>query len=264
MGREKRYAELWLAAVTGIYYSGDGGSTWERSTPPPNEAGQPIPFAHFSSLFRIVSTDELYAVGWQGISYRNPATGVWEVQLPTLTYAVNAIHAYPGASGPADIWVAISPTKGDVRGLIYHKRAPGGQWEKLPAEGVQYDPSKGGLRDVIAVGPKAAFAVGPNGTIVKGSRLDNGAWLWAALRSPTDRDLNAICYVAHTLWIVGDAGTVLSSRDLGHTWRQFRLRDESGAAPPLFRIKPFQDWNYESLWIVGRGVVYKYGKPLEG
>lgn len=66
-----------------------------------------------------------------------------------------------------------------------------------------------------------------------------------------DEDLRAIaCLGEHTAWVVGDAGTVLRSRDAGHSWDAIDLGTTSvdwvALAVAEASIEPL-----ESLWLVG-------------
>jgi hypothetical protein len=67
LGGGKRRVEGWLAAKTGVYSTRDGGKTWRRSTPRPDEAGYHPPFAHFEGLADVEQFSDVYAVGWQGM-----------------------------------------------------------------------------------------------------------------------------------------------------------------------------------------------------
>jgi hypothetical protein len=107
--------------MTGIYQSLDGGENWQRSTPMPDDPGSPVPYAHFSNLFRIVSSEEIFATGWQGISRWSARDPAWDVQVPTQSYAINSIYAYPTGSPDWDVWaVGQSGAIQDRYRMIYH------------------------------------------------------------------------------------------------------------------------------------------------
>ena len=253
IGGGKRQVELWLAATSGIYASKDGGQSWTRSTPRPDDARYVIPHAHYGNLFRIVSSEEVFAVGWQGITSWSARDDSWSLQLPACSYLITAVDGYPNDSPNWDVWAV--GQSGDRRNpfhLIYHLKRPR-TWERLPAEGIEFDPRKGGLRNILMVDHKTGFAVGPDGVIVKGTKGQGGAWRWTGLPKVTESDLNSIVYVDDTLWIVGHKGTVLGSRDLGETWEITTLKNEFGVYPDLHRIRSFND----CLWITGTGVVYR-------
>jgi len=74
-----------------------------------------------------------------------------------------------------------------------------------------------------------------------------------------DWDDHSIVYADHTLWIAGDEGTVLNSKDLGLTWSVSHLRDGNGDLPTLLRVMAFG----HSLWIVGYRVVYSRNRSVE-
>jgi hypothetical protein len=135
--------EPWFAAETGVYHSDDAGRTWQRSTPPPDSPTYPIPYAHFGNLFSIVASDEMYTVGWQGIAHWS-SKGGWELQLQTGSYSINAVYAYPAAPD-WDVWAVGSPADKKAPRYIYHLKRPS-FWEGLVADGVEIDPSHGGLQ----------------------------------------------------------------------------------------------------------------------
>jgi len=249
--------EVWFAATTGIYYSKNDGETWMRSTPMPNDRRYTVPYAYFGSLFRIIDADEVYAVGWQGISHWSPIKRAWELQLTALSYDIQAVFAYPG-NLREDVWaVGQSGDKSDPYRMIYHLK-PGNTWEKFRASGVEIDPATGGLHDLVIIDANTGFAVGPNGAFVKGTKNKDGDWSWAGLHSPTDRSLNSICYADHALWIATDEGTVLRTRDFGRTWQEDSLKDEVGNPAVLRRVRSTDN----GLWVVGNRVVYKYRSGL--
>jgi hypothetical protein len=206
----------------------------------------------------MVASDEVYASGWQGISHWSPQKHAWEVELATRSYNITTISAYPTGGTDWDVWAAGQPgDKNDPNRMIYHLKRPSRTWEVMTASGVEIDPAQGGLRDILLTDFKTGFAVGPGGAIVKGSKQKDGGWSWSALRSPTNRNLNSICYADHALWIVGAEGKVLRTADLGQTWQTYTLTNDAGNAPDLFRIRSSSD----ALWIVGRRVVYRYHFP---
>jgi photosystem II stability/assembly factor-like uncharacterized protein len=251
-GGRWRY-ELWVGAGSGIYRSDDGGRSWSRSTPRPDDPNTPQPFALTENAFYIPPLDEAYATGWLGIAHWSASARGWNVELLTRWYWISGVFAYPG--DPAwDVWaVGQAGARSGPLGMIYHRK-PAGSWEVLNAEGAESDPQYHGLRDIVLTDFRTGFAVGENGAIIKGARKVDGSWRWVRISSPTTEQLLSVAYMDRTLWIVGDAGTVLASADLGATWQVTKLRDEDGGAPPLARVRRFGD----SLWIMGNRAVYKF------
>lgn len=258
LGSGKRQIEIWLAATSGVYRSDDGGQSWERSTPRPDERQYAIPHAHYGNLIRIVSSEEVFAVGWQGIAYWSAEEKGWSIQLPSCSYLITSIDAYPNDSPEWDVWaVGQSGDRRNPSHQIYHLNRPQ-TWERLPAEDIESDPAKGGLRCILMINYKTGFAVGPDGVIIKGTKRQDATWYWKALPKVTDNDLNSIVYADDTLWIVGNKGSVLNSRDMGQTWEVRSLKNEYDGLPSLNRIRCFND----SLWIMGNGVVYRRNARL--
>jgi photosystem II stability/assembly factor-like uncharacterized protein len=142
----------------------------------------------------------------------------------------------------------------DSHGLIYHLHHSRNEWEKSTPTGIELEPQQG-LLDILLTNAETGFAVGQNGTIVKGVKNKDGKWSWTGLTTaPTKNDLYSIAFADDTLWIVGTKGMVLSSKDMGQSWNVVYLKDEFGRSPTLTRVRYFEN----SLWIVGSGVVYKY------
>jgi Caspase domain/Photosynthesis system II assembly factor YCF48 len=260
LGEGKRQVEIFLAANTGVYSTQDNGETWQRSTPQLPQLDDPQSpdiYAHFFNLAKIEGLAEVYAVGWQGISHWYSSNSKWEVQLPTYSYYISAIDALNGSDNRS-VW-AVGPwganegsRGGPNHGAIYHLRWPENQWERLLPTGVSFEPGQS-LTDIRLVDPKTGFAIGSKGVILRGSQNEDGTWTWKGIASPTKESLNSIAYAGGRLWIVGDNGIVLSSRDLGKTWNVSSLKDDQGNSPNLKRIRFFGDTG----WILGGQVVFK-------
>jgi photosystem II stability/assembly factor-like uncharacterized protein len=107
----------------------------------------------------------------------------------------------------------------------------------------------------VLVDYKTGFAVGPDGSIIRGLRDRDGNWSWASVSpKPTLKHLNSIAFAEDTLWVVGDWSTILSSRDLGKTWQAHSPENQPGRPPSFKRVRYF----YGEVWIAGSGVVYRF------
>lgn len=249
-----RLTDVWFAATSGVYVSPDNGKTWQRSTPRPDDPKEREIYAHFSDLLQIGDFNEVYVSGWQGIAHWAASSRHWELQLPTYNYGIGSLAVYASGSY-LDFWaVANLPVEGQPHGLIYHLKQPENVWERLNANGAELEPGQG-LSDIKMLDSKTGFAVGGNGVIVRGTKDAGGNWSWNGLSSPTREGLRSIEYDSYrrVLWIVGDNGTVLDSRDGGVHWNLSLLRDELGRLPNLRRVRATE----EGVWILGNGSVYK-------
>lgn len=257
-GAGTRLADVWLAATSGIYVSGDSGKTWQRSTPRPDDPKVRVVYAHFGSLLQIEDFKEVYASGWQGISHWSSSSKHWELQLPTYSYSISAISVY--GSGPyLDYWaVANLPVPGQPYGLIYHFRQSEKVWERLTANGIELEPGQG-LNDIKLLDSNTGFAIGENGVILRGLKDVTGVWHWNGITSPTRESLHSIEYESYRkiIWIVGNKGTILESKDRGSSWNLSSVRDEFDRLPNLTRVRVTE----EGIWILGNGAAYKL---LEG
>jgi len=254
IGKGSYRTEAWLASATGIYFSDDGGTRWKRSTPPPDD---PKRYAFFFRYANVEAGSEIYAVGWQGIAHWPGSGQRWELQMPTYSYQINSITIM-GGSENRSVWAvgrAGLDTEGNSgdrsHGAIYHLTWPENRWEKVPLPGISFLPGQS-LNDILLVNYETVFAVGQKGLILRGAKTD-GKWNWASLSVPTKEDLNSLGYADGTLWVVGNAGVILESRDDGKTWVSTSVKDEGGKAPNLQRIHFFDNTG----WVVGDGVVLK-------
>jgi len=249
-----RVTDVWFAATSGVYVSGDNGKTWQRRTPRPDNPKEREVYAHFGNLLQIGDFKDVYAAGWQGISHWSASSNRWELQLPTYSYSISAISVY-GSGSYLDLWaVANLPLPGQPYGLIYHLRQPGNVWDRLTANGIELEPGQG-LNDIKLLDTKTGVAVGENGAILRGSKDATDSWTWNGIRSPTRENLHSIEYDSYrkVLWIVGSKGTLLQSSDLGGHWNLSLLRDELGRLPNLKRIRATEG----GVWILGNGIVFK-------
>jgi hypothetical protein len=254
LGGGERRVEIWLAAVSGIYASNNDGETWQRSTPRPDDHRQSEIYAHFAALGQLEAFREVYATGWPGIAHWSSSNKAWKLELPAYTFGIGAIDIEPGYSYP-EIWAVGNSLPQEPYGFIYHLKQPEHVWERLFVKGNTLEPGQG-PSDVRIIDFNTGFAVGGKGLILKGSKSKDGVWTWTSIPSPTRESLNSIEYVNGTLWVVGNDGVVLNSRDRGQTWVVDILRDQSGrVAGILKRIRCFGD---DSFWIVGNGMLYKH------
>ena len=253
LGGGNRRVEIWLAAISGIYTSNDDGETWQRSTPRPDDRRQSEIYAEFHDIDQADLFKEVYATGWQGIAFWSSSTNRWTLELPAYSYPIAAINVFHSGVPKPDVWATGTS-------FVYHLKQPERVWERIVVTGIQFAPGAD-LLDIKVIDFQTGFAVGKNGVIVKGSKNKDGEWAWVGFQSPTKEDLNSIEYDFENdiLWIVGNKGVVLSSRDRGKTWTLFVLRDQSGRLPHLKRIRYFGS---DSFWIVGDFVVYKNTRSL--
>ena len=255
-GEADRQIEIWLATSNGIYYSEDAGSTWNHITPPP------IPSDQLFGLTKIEGDQELYAVGWPGIGHWSRGDSNWYMQLATGSYWIAAVRTV-GRSANRVVWaVGLSGHdemgEGNAsRGAVYRLQGPDGHWEMMDLGGIEFKQGQG-LSDICLVGEDQVFAVGMEGMILKGSQNRNGTWAWARLESGTHEHLSSIDCTNGKLWVVGEGGTILESRNLGRTWIP-RTYQASQGKPSLKRVK----FNGDTGYILGDRVFLKSTSPQE-
>lgn len=92
------------------------------------------------------------------------------------------------------------------------------------------------LLDVCAIGPGRALAVGTSGTV---AQTNNGGQSWTTRRIlEIDTDFNRITRTANSaLFIAGDSGILLRSRDGGISWTAL----PSGSADAFHAVLPLAD-----------------------
>jgi photosystem II stability/assembly factor-like uncharacterized protein len=249
-GGEGRQLEIWLATSSGVYYSEDAGSIWKRITP------QAVPSDQFFGLAKIEGDKELYAVGWPGIGHWSHADSRWELQLPTWSYWVGAVRT-PGGSANRMVW-AVGLSGHDEKGVgdashgaVYYLRWPSNDWKMMDLRGIDFKQGQG-LSDICLLGTDQVFAVGREGMILKGSLDRHGSWQWVSLDSGTHEHLSSIDCTNDILWVVGEGGTILESRNLGRTWIP-RIYQASQGRPSLKRVK----FNGDIGYILGDRVFLK-------
>jgi hypothetical protein len=251
--------EGWIAAITGVYQT-KAGTNWGRSTPPPADGEYRYPFTHFEKLSSVEAFSEIYAVGWQGIADFSGADSAWSVQKSTGTYAIGGISEF-GGSENRSVWAAGMAgidergNEGDKsHGAIYHLSWPSDKWQAVDLKSIRFDTGQS-FADIVVVDHDRVFAVGQGGLVVRGTATA-GTWTWTAVKplGNTDESLSGVCYDHDSgLWIVGNAGSVLSSIDLGKHWTITHLKTRDGKPAALARVRFFDGMG----WIVGDGVVYR-------
>jgi hypothetical protein len=261
LGGGKRRVEGWLAATTGIYVTRDGGDSWKRSTPRPDDTAYPVPFAHFENLVDVEQFSEVYAVGWQGIAHWSGQENMWTIQKTTGFYAIGGVSEF-GGSENRSVWaggMAGQDEQGNwgdrSHGAVYHLQWPTNEWKKVDLPGVAFSPGQS-VADILVIDHQTIFAVGQKGLILRGSGKDH-VWTWDRLNAGTGENLYSLTYDESQLWIVGERGTLLQSGDLGGTWRSLSLIDETGGLPTLRRIR----FSNGVGWIVGDKVIYRSDSP---
>ncbi len=261
--------EGWVTTKTGVYSSDDDGQTWHRSTPRPDLAlqssgGRALPFAHFEKLARVETSSEIYAVGWQGIAHRDEREHRWTIQKSTGDYAIGGISVCCGSDN-REVWatgMAGEDEQGNhgdkSHGAIYHLRWPQNEWEKVNLQGIDFEVGQG-LADIVVLDHQTVFAVGQKGILIRGLRSKTG-WNWSKLTplGQTNESFSAVNSDGDGLWVVGDLGSVLCTRDLGRTWSVATLKDAEGHPAALSRIR----FAGGVAWIVGNRVVYRSNAAL--
>jgi hypothetical protein len=255
---------VWLAGVTGIYRSDNPGSDdsqWVRVTPKPDADGD---YAFFTGFVQIDRYRELYAFGWQGVSYRDE-NGNWTVPFPTHRFAITSLllgdrthrELWATANGgtvPTTNWGSSQDT-----GAIFHYAWPSTNWERVDLSALR-PPIEGTIFQMKAAGDMRSFvAVGSNGLIARGSYRD-GRWTWSRVRSNTSQALESLDVDPDlNVWAVGSEGVILRSADGGQTWSERPCYDPSGRRlkATLSRIK----FLGRRGWILGGGTLLTYDKP---
>jgi photosystem II stability/assembly factor-like uncharacterized protein len=219
-----------------LFFTGDGGSTWERYAAP----------ALLEDI-RFVNTTRALAVGDHGlvVLIRFGLTGIssTRVNVPTaaslfgLAFSDADTSHIVGDGGVVlksvdggESWAALPPPRpasvrlgavtfiGEAvgyavgaRGTVVKTSDAGASWTNLTSG------NRGGLRSVHFLSDEVGVAVGERGTIVKSA--DRGD-TWRSIPSGTQRDLNAVRFLnRQNGFAVGDGGIILRSDDSGESWR---------------------------------------------
>jgi hypothetical protein len=252
----------WISTSTGVYFTDDAANPdakWIRSTPSPDG---PDGYSYFSRLLRLWNPERLYAVGWQGIAHWTEP-GPWEVQKKTFSYDISDM-----AWGAGDMWAVgrsgedeFGARGSDSHGAVYRLRNEKTQWERVPLDGIEF--KRGQELCGMATVSGDIFAVGTGGLIIRGNLQGTNCY-WKALRSETRMSLFSIACNPSTsvLWVVGDHGTILKSKDNGDTWTISPCKNQYGnpVIAPLNYVR-FTGPGPDDAWIVGGDMVLRY-QPL--
>jgi len=164
-------------------------------------------------------------------------------------------HETVGAQDPTgvvwwqDMWYAVG------RGGAVYRSADGVAWNASmmllrDADGIAQRNTANGP-DKLVANENTIVGIGEGGRIF---RTVDGE-VWDAIASPTgETDLNAIAYANGEWHIVGDAGTLLRSRDEGLTWEQFSPNLERDWDAQNFRDVAYAQDNW---WIADGNDVYR-------
>lgn len=164
--------------------------------------------------------------------------GSWQEYARGLEEDLYGIVAF----GPQSAWVVGS------QGASYRLEAAG--WRAVPT-GVTV-----ALRAVSATGPQSAVAAGDAGTVIA---FDG---TWKPIESGTSANLRAIARLGSMLWIVGDAGTVLTLDATSGA----QTAPPAAAPPTKFELGSTCDLrsvfvNGQDIWVIGstgsRGGVWR-------
>ncbi|MFY0574673.1 WD40/YVTN/BNR-like repeat-containing protein [Cystobacter fuscus] len=107
------------------------------------------------------------------------------------------------------------------------------------------------LRDVAAVTPLQAYAVGLRGTVLQW----NGGQ-WSAAGAPTSLDLHAVTLAEGGGWAVGEGGTLLSLKD--GTWSLY------GTSPTAAQLTGVSSTSARSAMAVGQEGAQRYTLVWDG
>jgi photosynthesis system II assembly factor YCF48-like protein len=260
LGKDRYSTEGWLATTTGVYSSNDAGNHWRRSTPSPNQSSTSYPFSHHGTIEQVELFSEIYAAGWQGIAHWSRATDMWEVQLPTGSFAISKLFLYPGKGGLPSIWAVGHVEKGTSSSSgIFRLQYPSTQWEPIIPEAVNMNDSAV-LHDVLQIDARTVFVIGTidekgnKALILRGKRTDADKWNWERLRTPAQEILNSIALDKGVLWVVGENGTIFFSDDYGDKWNRLKLDEKIRRS--FYRIRFFDGTG----WIIGNKIVLRSPK----
>ena len=262
----------WMATYTGIYEKieyktpKDGCKTpnndlWKRSSPPPDSRDR---YAFFSNFVGIEGSAEIYAVGWQGISHWDPKNN-WTLQMPTYTFNISSIGEY-GGSENRQLW-AVGRTGNDKNGKgdesgggLYRLENQQKRWQIIPLN-MQFKKGQG-FNDLV-ISKDLIIAVGDIGLIVQGKREEkDDKWKFKKIGSSTNEQLNSVAVHNSVIYIVGNKGTILFSRNCGNSWQKSSdvAKDNHGfdiSKYNLNRIRFFKGRKNWHGWILGDGIVLK-------
>ncbi len=253
-------AKGWLASCDGIYVTTNASAPsaeWRRMTPPP-DAGDC--YAYFEGIVPVGGGREIYAYGWQGIAHWSEPTG-WEVQMNTRRFFISRL--WMEGDEHRDAWAISDGTGGGQdqdHGALYHLAWPGTNWVQVPLTGVTLLPRQGFTDITKLENSETLLLVGHAGLILRGA-LKGGSRAWEKVSSPTRQTLRSIAYDdRHELWVVGDHGVILHSKDEGETWVEVPCLDAQGfrVMEDLYRVV---QGDRQQGWIVGANTVLRYGLP---
>lgn len=155
------------------------------------------------------SDGDLWIVGAGGAVFRGtPAQGFVRIDWPTdadrVPVDLNDVAVRDGV-----VWIAgddgvLLRWDGEALSVV---QVPTDRWERDP-------PLRDDLRGVRVTSTGELWVVGEHGTALQS--LDGD--LWRTRHLPVTEDLEDIVFDDAVGWIVGARGTVLETRDRGHTW----------------------------------------------
>jgi serine/threonine protein kinase len=254
-----------VAGMTGVYFTTDAGSDdaqWTRLTPPPDG---PDCYSYFSGIREFDKFHEIYAYGWQGIAHWQSG-GQWTVELKTCVFSISSLARKDNVN--TDVWAVSGGGGADVskwataedHGAIFHFTQSTGRWERVPLPGSAFDSPHQGLSDIIA-DPEIAYivAVGAGGLILRGEQFQSN-WVWKRIPSNTKQSLNSIAIDPDlNLWIAGNDGVILWSRNGGLSWEERPCFDEHGTriSDGFARVKFFG----RQGWIIGGQTLLRCDLP---
>jgi photosystem II stability/assembly factor-like uncharacterized protein len=187
-----------------IIHTRDGGKIWEKQK-------SPRPFFHMKVYFATplkgwIATEQTHILSTED------GGKTWNIQFKDEDFILKSISFCDPLHG----WAA-----GEY-GYIYHTSDGGATWKKQAGHfemSQEADEVTGGnfLFDVVAIGPKTAWAVGIDGYVIK--TVDGGKTWKEVVTGAPKTQLFCVASDKKNTILIGGKSSFLQSTDNGQTWQ---------------------------------------------